>query len=399
MNLLLTFSFKDNYQWSSKQIIAASSDKKVCLYHPMNGFTRALDIFDRVCLTFSNNGDYLAMAYRKSKRTYFSHDLYIFKIDHDILFNSEKLETEKIRSELDYDITAMCYTKNDNYLMCGTEAGEIFVLECSMKRLQKDDPSCLRWNIHKRLPIQHKHEIRKICFSATHCYMATLDVKGEFKIWNGGSWTYIFSYQKEESRLYKHFEWHPYVENELIFGREYFPALYLFNVTQKKIVAGFMSWKEDWELTSIAFNPVTAQLAVCFYNEGNNLAFYLSRLWQFIFITFSPLFNLTLEEYINRVSLLASMSQVISTFDFDYVEEGLKLFWNNTGTMLGAGAQTFRFAFWSFNKSRDYNMQMSCFNNNDGNNSSISNLKNNNNKSKKTSKLPSLSDSKLSVIR
>lgn len=52
------------------------------------------------------------------------------------------------------------------------------------------------------------------------------------------------------------------------------------------------------------------------------------------------------------------MSQVICTFDFDYVEGGLKLFWNKDGTMLGAGAQSFRFAFWSFQKTRDMRMQM-----------------------------------------
>jgi hypothetical protein len=60
------------------------------------------------------------------------------------------------------------------------------------------------------------------------------------------------------------------VENELIFGKVYYPSLYLFNVTQRKIVAGFTTWKENWELSSVAFNPVTAQLAVCFYNQGTN---------------------------------------------------------------------------------------------------------------------------------
>lgn len=63
-------------------------------------------------------------------------------------------------------------------------------------------------------------------------------------------------------------------------------------------------------------------------------------------------------EYINRVSLLASMSQVINTFDFDYVSGGLHLFWNSTGTMLGAGGRCFRFAFWSFHKSRGFPVQM-----------------------------------------
>lgn len=55
---------------------------------------------------------------------------------------------------------------------------------------------------------------------------------------------------------------------------------------------------------------------------------------------------------------MASMSQVINTFDFDYIYGGLKLFWNSTGTMLGAGAQTFRFAFWSFHKNNEFPLQV-----------------------------------------
>lgn len=111
-----------------------------------------------------------------------------------------------------------------------------------------------------------------------------------------------------------------------------------------------MSKKEGMEITSIAFNPVTAQLAVCFYIKGKHdfledLQFFLKR---FIFA----------EEFINRVSILASMSQVINTFDFDYIYGGLKLFWNASGTMLGAGAQTFRFAFWSFHKNHEFPLQI-----------------------------------------
>lgn len=209
------------------------------------------------------------MAYRKSHRDQFQHDLYVFHVRNDTLFDCEKLDTEKIRTSIEHDITAMCYTQNDNFLICGTNVGMIFVLQCQLivktKGIMRTTHN---WKLHKCLATSHTNEICKISFSANCRYMATLDVKGEFKIWNGGSWTYIFSYQKESSRLYKHFEWHPFVENELIFGRQYFPALYLFNVSQRKIVSSFMNWKENWELTSIAFNPTTAQLAVCFYNDG-----------------------------------------------------------------------------------------------------------------------------------
>lgn len=48
------------------------------------------------------------------------------------------------------------------------------------------------------------------------------------------------------------------------------------------------------------------------------------------------------------------MSQVVNSFDFDYIYGGLKLFWNASGTMLGAGGHCFRFAFWSFQKNRDF---------------------------------------------
>jgi hypothetical protein len=50
------------------------------------------------------------------------------------------------------------------------------------------------------------------------------------------------------------------------------------------------------------------------------------------------------------------MSQVINTSDFDYIHGGLQVFWNETGSMLGAGARCFRFAFWSFDKNRDLPM-------------------------------------------
>lgn len=76
------------------------------------------------------------------------------------------------------------------------------------------------------------------------------------------------------------------------------------------------------------------------------------------------------------------MSQVISSFDFDYIEGGMKLFWNSNGLMLGAGAESFRFAFWSFYKNHDFHVQMS----------KASNTKN-------SEKFLTLSDSKLLNIR
>lgn len=261
--------FIDNYIWSSKEIIAASSRRKICLYHPFNGFTRALDIHDRACITFANSGDFLAMAYRKSTRAAGDQDLFIFRIDHKTLFDSENLDTEKIRTKTSYDITALCYTQYDDYLMCGTNVGKILILECiPPKKFDPSSPLPSKWLFVKLSSSFHKHCIMKISFSAKFRYMASLDSQGQLVIWNGGSWTLLYCLQKETSRFYKHLEWHPFVEEELVFGKSKYPALYLINVVQKQVVACYMNWKEETEITSIAFNPVTAQLAVCFYIKG-----------------------------------------------------------------------------------------------------------------------------------
>lgn len=210
------------------------------------------------------------MAYRKSCRTVDDHDLYVFRIDHRTLFDSENLDTEKVRTTTPHDITALCYTRNDDFLICGTESGKILILECiAPTDFNPQAPTPHRWHFVKFISTSfHKKEIRKISFSSNFRYMASLDINGQLVIWNGGSWTVLFCLQKENSRLYKHLEWNPFVEEELVFGKSICPALYLINVVEKQVVACHMNWKEDMELTSIAFNPVTAQLAVCFYHRG-----------------------------------------------------------------------------------------------------------------------------------
>lgn len=258
--------FVDDYVWSSKEIIAAASRRKVCLYHPFNGFTRALDIDDRVAMTFSNSGEFLAIAYRKSRRAPKKNDLFVFRIARDTLFESENLDTEKINTSALHDITALCYTKNDDFLMCGTDVGKILILQCiPPKDFNPKCPTPHTWTFIKTLQFLHKYEIRKICFSAKFRYMASLDNVGKLVIWNGDSWTGLFCIQREVSVLYKHLEWHPFVEEELIFGKSFYPAIYLINVVERQIVAGYTRWKDDMELSSIAFNPITAQLTVCFY--------------------------------------------------------------------------------------------------------------------------------------
>lgn len=256
--------------WSNNEIIAAASRQKVCLYHPFNGFTRALDIDDRICMTFSNSGNYLAMAYRKSgdvRPGATTNDLFVFRIDRKTLFESDNLDTEKMSSATPHDITALCYSKDDEYLMCGTDVGKILMLECNLQNLENSGKQ-QKWKFDKVLTSNDTEEIFKISFSAKFRYMASLDVNGQLVIWSASTWTMLFVVQKEKSRLYKHLEWHPFVEEELVIGKTSYPALYLINVAQKEVVAGYSNWKDDMEMTSIAFNPKTAQLAVCFYMKG-----------------------------------------------------------------------------------------------------------------------------------
>lgn len=209
------------------------------------------------------------MAYRKSERSGKDQDLFVFRIDHKTLFDSENLDTEKIRTETNCDITALCYTQYDDYLICGTETGKILILECiPPKKFNPDDPEPSKWLFVKLCSSFHRHYITKICFSAKFRYMASLDSHGQLVIWNGGSWTVLYCLQKECSRLYQHLEWHPFVEEELVLGKTICPALYLINVVEKQVVACYLNWKEDMMITSIAFNPVTAQLAVNFYFRG-----------------------------------------------------------------------------------------------------------------------------------
>jgi WD40 repeat protein len=240
--------------------------RKVCLYHPFNGYTRALDINGSVCMAFSNKGDFLAVAYRKSRRGPKEFDLFVFRIEHKTLFDSEHLDTEKIRTTMPEDVTALCFTRLDDFLMCGTQTGRVVVIACLSS---ENSPKCHKWQYVRSLSTHHhKAKIRKISFSCNYRYMATLDVEGSLVIWNGASWTVLYSFQKEKSSLYVHLAWHPYVEEELVFGKRYYPALYLINIVQKDVVACYMNWNDEMELSSIAFNPVNAQLAVCFYNQG-----------------------------------------------------------------------------------------------------------------------------------
>lgn len=217
-------------------------------------------------MAFSNKGDSLAIAYRKSRRGPYEYDLFVFQIEHKTLFDSEHLDTEKVRTTMPEDITALCYTQNDDFLLCGTETGKVVVITCASSENSK---TSRKWQYVKSLSTPyHNSKIRKIRFSCSFHYMATLDVDGSLVVWSGSSWTVLYCLQKEKSPHYIHLAWHPFVEEELVFGKSFYPALYLINVVQKDVVACYMSWNDDMELSSIAFNPVNAQLAVCYYNQG-----------------------------------------------------------------------------------------------------------------------------------
>lgn len=311
-----------NYIWSNRSIIAASSQSRICLYHPFNGFTRALDISSETCMAFSHDADFLAVAFEKCEKDLEDQDVYIFKMDQKLLFHSESLKTFKFRTKGDFDISAICYTRNNDHILLGSQDGNIqlYELHSSMKK-----------RFIKYLPKVHKKTVKTITFSCNFKYLGTLDTSGLMVIWNGGSLTPFWEYKYSVSRYYQ-IKWHPFVEDELILAKSVYPALFLLNVSDKKNIASYCNWRNGVELSSLDFNPVSGQLAVCFYFR---------------------------DECINRVSILASMSQVINTFDFDYIHGGLKLFWNDNGTMLGAGGQYFRFAFWSFHKCRSFHNQMS----------------------------------------
>lgn len=222
-------------------------------------------------MAFSNSSDYLAIAYKKSTRTVKEFDLFVFQIHHKTLFDSENLDTEKIRTTMAEDITALCYARNDDFLLCGTHVGKISILACLPIESTEIHRKPHKWQYVKSLStIYHKTKIVKISFSCKFRYMASLDAEGVLVIWNGASWTILYSLQKEKSRLYVHLAWHPFVEEELVFGKSFYTALYLINVVQKEVVACYMNWKEDMEISSISFNPVNAQLAVCFYNQGKS---------------------------------------------------------------------------------------------------------------------------------
>lgn len=310
-----------NYIWSNRSIIAASSKSRICLYHPFNGFTRALDISGETCMAFSHDADFLAVAFEKSEKDLEDQDVYIFKMDQKLLFHSESLKTFKFRTKGDCDVSAICYTRTNDHILLGSRDGNIqlYELHSSMKK-----------RFIKYLPKVHKRTIKTIAFSCKFNYLGTLDTSGLMVIWNGGSLTPFWEYKYSESRYYQ-IKWHPFVEDELILAKGVYPALFLMNVSDKKNIASYCNWKNGVELSSMDFNPVSGQLAVCFFYR---------------------------EECINRVSILASMSQVINTFDFDYIQGDLKLFWNDSGTMLGAGGRFFRFAFWSFHKCRSFHNQM-----------------------------------------
>ena len=55
----------------------------------------------------------------------------------------------------------------------------------------------------------------------------------------------------------------------------------------------------------------------------------------------------SIEKRLNRLLVLASFDQVITSFDFEDFR-ALKLFWNGDRSMLAAGFSYFKFSFWNY---------------------------------------------------
>lgn len=268
------------------------------------------------------------MVYRRSQRDVgvrVHPDVYIFEVDEESLFHNADLNTVKLASMTKSDITAVCFGPDNKALLCGTEKGNILVIDFNEELVEKFS----KVTLFKKKMLQnddHKFEITKIAFSCKFIHFASMDVDGVVVIWEWASRTAIHRIQIPSSFI-RLFEWHPFVNEELLLGNFINCGLYLFNVSEKKVVASYENTNTRMHLRSISFNPVNAQLAVNFWIPY---------------------------EDINRVCILASMSEVLNSFDFDYFESSLQVFWNSNGTMLGAGGKCFRFAFWSYDPSGEF---------------------------------------------
>lgn len=271
------------------------------------------------------------MAYRKSDRESSLYpDIYIFKFDEKIIFDNSDLETMKLDSRFNEDITAVCFSPDNKTLLCGTQNGNIWLLHFQNEMMVKEGAS----NQFKREILRNDHqnwEIIKIAFSCKMNYFAALDLDGMLVIWEWETRTPVYNFSNSINHFIRLFEWHPFVNEELMVGNVLRCGLYLVNVKEKRITASYESLDRRMQLRSISFNPNNGQLAVNFWIPYDD---------------------------INRVCILASMSEVLNTFDFDYFEGPLQVFWNPNGSMLAAGAKCFRFAFWSYDPSGDFKVQV-----------------------------------------
>lgn len=321
-----------SYIWSKRHIIAAVSRTKVSLYHPFNGYTRALDIQSSVCIAFSHEGDKLAMVYRRSQRDAASNgkkanpDVYIFDVDEESLFHNADLDTVKMVSMTEHDITAVCFGPGSQSLICGTIRGGILVIDFSVEHTTKVTKTKMFAKHLLCNDYASDYEIVKIAFSCKFLHFASMSIDGSVIIWEWASRTSIHRIKLSGSYIGL-FEWHPYVNDELLLGSFVRCGLHLFNVSEKRVIASHENLTSKMYLRSVSFNPINAQLAVNFWNH---------------------------DDEINRVCILASMSEVLNSFDFDYFESPLEVFWNSNGTMLGAGGRCFRFAFWSYDPSGEF---------------------------------------------
>lgn len=162
-----------------------------------------------------------------------------------------------LKSEGDSSITALCFSKNDQFLICGTTDGNMLLYSVS---------GIGNITYVKMLIQVHEVAIKMIAFSAKELYMATLDIAGAIFTWNGASLTPIDRYYNP---YVQQILWHPFVEEDLVAARTCWPGIFLINVTEKRVVANYRKISFSIVLNSLVFNKTTGELCASFYFKSN----------------------------------------------------------------------------------------------------------------------------------
>lgn len=207
-------------------------------------------------IAFSNDGEILAITTIKNCGN--SSDAFLYKINCPKMIDKGICTNTRFRTPGPASASAVCFTKNDDMIIFGMDDGNIFI--CKRE-------TGFNYKFSNSLEIVHTSEIRVIKFSCDSSFLSTLDRAGNVVVWNGGSLTPCFDISGHKHN--KMLEWHPFSQNDFIIGQHKPPALFLFNVASKKIVASYQKYDERVELTSIAFKKSTGELFANFHFKGN----------------------------------------------------------------------------------------------------------------------------------